>query len=695
MARRTKAERWAEIHAASLAAFNEVQDAQRDERAQCLEDRRFYLISGAAWEGKVGQQFANRPQFEMNKVHLAVIRIISEYRNNKITVEFVPTDGEETDKLADVVASLYRADLSDSNAQEARDNAFEEAVGGGIGAWRLRADYVDEDDDEDDRQKICFEPIYDADTCVFFDIDGRRQDKKDATQCWILSPLSHGAALEQYGIDPTTWPKESQNTGNSASFDWVTPDVVWIAEYYKVEKKPQTILVYRTLDGEEMEYDEEELDDEDDDIERRLNATGAVLVRKETRKKRRVHKYIMCGACVLEDCGLIAGPNIPVVMTYGKRNVVDNIERCAGHVRFSKDAQRLKNMQVSALAEMSSDSSVEKPIVYADELTPEIAEMWANDTVKRYPYLLLKRKLDANGNPVAQQREYTRSPNIPPAMAALLQLTDSDMKDLLGNQEQGEEITPNTSGLAIELIQARLDMQTWIYMDNMRRAEARSAEIWWGMAKELFVEPGRKMKTVESDGKAGSVQLRRPVLDETTGSTTYENDLKNARFEVVANIGPPSASKRSAVVRNLLGILRVTTDPEDQKVLVAMILMNLEGEGLSDLRTFYRNKLVRMGVVQPTPEEAAKLQQEQANAKPDPNAEFIIASAEEARAKAELTKAKIDNTNADTAVKLNDMEQGNLDAIQATFQYLDQQELAEKEHALAAQEVAQNANRPA
>jgi hypothetical protein len=46
--------------------------------------------------------------------------------------------------------------------------------------------------------------------------------------------------------------------------------------------------------------------------------------RPTRRERRRVHKYVMSGAEILDDCGLIAGPNIPIVPVYGKRWFVDN-----------------------------------------------------------------------------------------------------------------------------------------------------------------------------------------------------------------------------------------------------------------------------------------------------------------------------------------------------------------------------------
>jgi hypothetical protein len=106
----TKEQRLAGIHSDAMAEFDDIQSAVRDERLQALSDRRFYSIAGAQWEGPLESQFENRPKFEVNKCHLAVIRIISEYRNNRITVDFVSKDGSENDKLADTCDGLYRAD---------------------------------------------------------------------------------------------------------------------------------------------------------------------------------------------------------------------------------------------------------------------------------------------------------------------------------------------------------------------------------------------------------------------------------------------------------------------------------------------------------------------------------------------------------------------------------------------------------
>jgi hypothetical protein len=646
MARLTKEQRLAAIHAEAMAEFDKIQSALRDERLQCLQDRRFYSIAGSQWEGPLGEQFENKPKFEVNKIHLAVLRIFNEYRNNRITVDFISKDGTKNDKLADVCDGLYRADEQDSGAEEAYDNAFEEAVGGGFGAWRLRAEYEDDEDAEDERQRIRIEPIFDADSSVFFDLNAKRQDKADAKRCFVLTALTRDAYEDEYGDNPASWPKEVYQH----EFDWLTPDVVYVAEYYRIEETSETVRIFEGLDAQEVRYRDADFE-ADEMLEETLLATGFKEVRQKRIKRRRVHKYILNGARVLDDMGYIAGKCIPIVPVYGKRWFIDNIERCMGHVRLAKDSQRLKNMQLSKLGEISALSSVEKPI-----LTPEQVfghqVMWSEDNIKNYPYLLINPITDANGNlAVSGPVAYTRPPAIPPAMAALLQITEQDMQQILGNQEGAEKIVSNISGKAVELIQNKLDMQTFIYMSNMAKAVKRSGEIWLSMAQDILVEPGRKMKTVGQQNEVDSVELLRPMVDEKTGETLYENDLSNAKFDVAVDVGPSSSSRRSATVRALTGMMAITQDPETMQVLGAMAMMNMEGEGISDVRDFFRRKLIMLGVVQPTKAEMEEMMQAKANQPEDPNAIFLQAAAEEAVAKAAKARADTIETVASAELK--------------------------------------------
>ncbi len=458
--------------------------------------------------------------------------------------------------------------------------------------------------------------------------------------------MTREAYVAEWEDDPASWPQII----HQSEFDWLTVDVVYVAEYFVVEEKKETIHIYQPLVGEEERYSDDDLDD-DGALLKRLEATGAKEVRTKKRKVKRIRKYVMSGGVILEDCGYIAGKCIPVIPVYGKRWFIDNLERCCGHVRLAKDAQRIKNMLTSKLAEISALSSVSKPIFTPEQIAGHQL-MWSEDNLKNYPYLLVNPIVGPDGmQQVGGPLAYTKSPEIPPALAGLLQVSENDIKDVLGNPQDGDKIVSNISGKAVEMVQQRLDAQTFVYIDNFKKAMRRCGEVWLSMAKEVYVEDGRKMKAISYDGQASTVELARPAVTDD-GVVHKENDLSAADFDVVVDVGPSTISKKAATVRALTGMLALVPpeDTETRSVLTAATLMNMEGEGLSDIRDWFRGKMLRLGVVKPTEEEAKKLQAEQqaAQGKPDPQAEALLGMAEEAKAKAAGARATTVKTIADS-----------------------------------------------
>lgn len=679
MARQTKSQRLAEVHDRAVKAFDVTYMPQQDVRLQCLEDRRFVYVDGAQWEGNLSSQFLNRPRFEINKVLDSLMRIFNEYRNNRVTVDYRAKDDSGEDETADQLDGMYRADEQESNAEEAYDNCFDEATAGGFGAWRLRAKYEDEYNEDDDRQRICIEPIFDADTSVFFDADAKRQDKSDAVKCWVIYSMSHGDYHDTYGVDPSTFDYVQDLT----RFDWYTPDVVKVAEYYEVDTKKTKIHFFRLpATGEELKVRDEELDDEK---LAELEAQGYIESRQKTITKRAVHKYIIDGTKVIEDCGIIAGEYIPIVPMYGKRMFIDNKERMFGHTRPMKDAQRIYNMEISSLAEQASQFGEQIPI-----LTPEqvagFESAWAGKNIDKPAYLLLNPITDASGQAVATGPiAYTQPPQIPPALQGLIQLAGQDLLELGGNQQQGDEIVSNISAKAVELVQTRLDMKTFIFMDNMKKAMRQSGVIWLSMAKDLYIEAGRKMRTIGKDGTESRAELMEPAMKKD-GTPYLKNDLTSGNYDVTVDVGPAFTSKRDKTVRGLIGVLQFVEDPSMKAAILGMALQNMDGEGMDDLRAFSRKGLVAAGVIKPTDEEKAELADQQANQQPDGQNAYLLANAQELMSRIPANQAKAVQTLAQanqaqaTAIKYeseaakNMMEiQGQMGQLMAAVQALSMQ----------------------
>lgn len=664
----------------SLDGLDASFDASEDERQQALEDREFYSVAGKQWEGKLGEQFANKPKFEFNKVHLAVIRIINEYRNNPVTVDFISKDGVDASDLADTCDALYRADEQDSCADEAYDNAFEEAVGGGMGAYRLIAEYEDDSDEDNDDQRIRFVPITDADQTVFFDVNSKHQDKSDAKCAWLLTGMSPEFYENKYGKEISSIDLNSIDH----SFNWYGTDVVYVAEYYEVEDVGETVYLYLSPTGEEKKLRDSDFED-DEKLKEQLGATGWKLEKTRKVKVKRVHKYIHDGDEVLEDCGYIAGSEIPIVPVYGKRWFVRGVERFMGHVRLSKDPQRLKNMQISKLAEFSALSSMQKPILTPEQVAGH-SNMWAEDNINQYPYLLINSVEDAAGQKMPpQQIPYTQPAQIPPVMAAFLTGTENDLQDILGNAQQGEALEPNQSGVAVELVQKRLDMQSFIYTSNNAKGRRRGGEIWLSMARDLYSKRGRKMRGLTKEGDTQQIEIGRPVLIE--GAEEFENDIANANFLVSTDVGPASSSRKSATVRALSGMVMMVEDPSDKAVIVGTAIQNMEGEGLQELREHYRKKMVGMGVSEPNDADLKEMEKSKETAKPDPNAAFLEASSQKALADADKAKA-------DTLKIMEQIKQIQADTLETLSKVGGMEQQQAIEAARTSQELSQPPQQP-
>ena len=155
--------------------------------------------------------------------------------------------------------------------------------------------------------------------------------------------------------------------------------------------------------------------------------------------------------------------------------------------------------------------------------------------------------------------------------------------------------------------------------------------------------------------------------------------MSNAKFDVSVEVGPSSSSKRAATVRSLTGMMQLATDPETQQVLGAMAMMNMEGEGIGEVRDFFRKKLVRMGVVKPTDAENEELMAElqQLQGQSDPQSMYLEAEAMKSQAQAqkamadvEYTAARTEETRAKTIETLAGIEQSERSNVVDTAQKL-------------------------
>jgi Phage P22-like portal protein len=657
MGRKSKAQRNAEIHALALQQFDDSYIATEKSRQDAAMARRFVNVRGAQWEWDILGQFENRMRLEIDHVSGAITRIKNEFRKNRVQAKFIPADGTDADTMADACASRFRADTYDTQGRAARKMAFDCAVEGGLGGMRLRAEY---EKGSKEHQRICLEPINDPESCLYFDANAKTEDKSDAEHAFLITPWTRRAFIAKYGEDLASWPQELIG---QYRYPWFGQelDVVYVCEYFVKEDRTDKYRIFE-LDGPGDDVEEYLEDEVDEDEIAALTARGFVEIEGREERVDQVRKYILNGAKILEDGVIIPGRCIPLVPQYGHRTVINNVEVFRGHVLKSIDPQIVYNLEVSTVGETAAASGIETPIFLDEQINPYITE-WQDAHITRPAFMRIAKAMDGNGNVIAGGPiGFTKSPEIAPAVAALVSLTKQDISDQLGNPEQGEQVMPDMSGVAMDLAQGRIDMQSYGYIDNAADAERRIAEIWQSMAAEIYVEDGRKLKTMSEDGARGSVEIGKKKLDKKTGKMVPEVDFTRVPYDVEVDVGPTSSSRRQAVVRTITPLIGAVADPQTNLVLTHVALQNIEGEGMSAVREWSRSKLVEMGVEKPTPEEEQEMEAAMAaagEALPDPQAMLAEAMSMEAKAKAmqaeantALALARTKETEAKTAETL-------------------------------------------
>lgn len=647
----------------ALLRFNEISSATRDERMMAIEDRRFVFIQGAQWEGDWGQQFENCLRVQINKVQRGHDKIINDYRANRFAVNFRPAGTKGDADTAELLNGLLYADMYRSAGSEALDNAFGEGAAGGMGAWRLTNEYEDETDADNDHQRISIMPIVDADQRVYFDLDAKRYDKSDARYAYVMHSMTHEAFKEEYGDDRmSSWP---ENRARPNWFDWFRPEVIYVAEYYEVEEVKQELRIYtRDETEEEFRYWAKDMSDE---MAKDLDARGfKKRIRKVPRK--RVRKYILSGAEILEDCGYIAGPNIPVIPFYGKRVFIDNVERFKGHVRDAKDPARVYNAQISKLTETASLAPREVPI-FAPEQVQGLQDHWANMNLQRHPYGLAHPIIDPITGSIVQTGPIAKidPPQLSPVLGALIQQTGADIAEITNGDDGSMEIKSNVSGEAMDIAASRVDAKSFIYMDNFKLSVQRFGEVYHGMAQEVYVEEGREVERMDEFGETAYSVLQEIYTDPKTGVTGKRFDLSVGKFNVVADVTEATATRRDKTVRTMITLAQTAATFGANDLATASLLTaikNMDGEGIDDYKQYAHTQAVNIGLDEMTPEEEQQAKQAQENQPPDPQqvlmdsqADALKAQADKFRSGAQLDQAKVIQTIADAKKKANEAGQ--------------------------------------
>lgn len=665
-----------------LCKFDADWMASDEARTEATNDLYFSRVS--QWDDWLSDYTTLQYRGQFDVVRPVVRKLVAEMRRNPIDVLFRPKDGADPNS-ADVLMGMYRTDMRHNTAKISVNIAVREQIEAGVGAWRLITEYEDQDPTSNN-QVIRRVPIHEACTHVVWDSNSKQMDKSDAMHCTVINAMSRDgweAFAEKNGFDDDEIPS-FQNPDMNLLFPWLTSDVVYVGEYYEVEEKKETVFIYQDpLTGEPVSYFQRDIKDVIDD----LADKGMIKVAEKKVKRRRVYKSIITCTTILKDREPIAGEHIPIVPVFGEWSFAGDKEVYEGVVRLTKDGQRLRNMIMSFNADIVARTPKKKPIFWPEQIEGYEYMYGGNDD---YPYYLLNRTDENNGDLPVQPISYMENPEVPQANAYMLEAATNSVSQVATMGVDAEAANGQVAFDTVNQLNMRADLETFVFQDNLATAMRRDGEIYQSMVNDIYDVPRQVMMTLE-DGTEKQVQLLTQAVDYQTGTVVTLNDIRG-RYECYTDTGPSFQSMKEqnrAEIKELLGATQQGT-PEYQLLLLQYFAL-LDGKGVEMMREYANKQLVMMGLKKPeTPEEMQMVKQAQQQPE-QPSAEQMQAQGVLLTGQADLLNAQVKQQQLQVdAAKVDSANQLNQAKIAEIFNSMDLDKQAAFRDFLNLMQKAQN-----
>ena len=631
--------------------------ANQDTRQRASQDLLFYYIT--QWDDNTIQDSSLLFRGEFNILKKAGRQIMSDIDANPIQVDFEMEDDKD-DSGAELADGLYRAVERDNTSLEVYEVGINEAIVCGFGAWYQCAEYKSMRNG-DEYQVVKRKPIYEANNKVFFDPNDYSLDKSDSkfVSCiYAYSEDGYKDLVEELtGERPDSIDMENfASPEQSYNFQWVTKnEVYYVVDFYHRKKVKDKILTLIDPFGLETKVLESELEGVMDD----LIDQGAEIIDEKEIERWQVTKYICSGNEILSE-EEIAGECLPVIPVYGEHAVVEDQEHWEGITRLAKDPQRLRNYQMSYLADIVSISPRPKPTFHPEQVAG-FEHMY--DGTEAYPYYLINRKTPTGEDLPPGPLMPLPEASVPTSLAMSIELSRQAVADVADPGVAQDIADTDLSGKAVIALQNRVDQQSMVYQKHLKHAKRRDGVVFISIASVIHDTP-RKEVLVGPDGKTREVEMMQQVIDSKTGEVVTINDISGKEFRVYSEIGPSYSSNKQQS-RDEISNLIQTMPPGDpmRNIFILKYIELIDGIDFKDVRDYASKQLLLQGVKEPeTPEEEQLLMASQQNKQPDANTLLAMAEMEKAKAMQMEQQIKAMQAQADAQIKQADNQ---IDAFNA------------------------------
>lgn len=567
-----------EILEEALKRFDMAYEESRDNRQRFVEDTEF-CTTGDQWPQDVKKARGNRPALTFNKLQAIVCQMSGSYRQNQNAIKVSAAGEGAHDDIAEVYAGLIRNIEYQSKATVAYTTAFECAVRGGFGAWRVTTEYASDDAFEQD---IRIERIRNPLT-VYFDPRAQKQDRSDARWCFVTEIMDKDEFEELY---PDVCPDDFSSHEDDIYTQWYEKDGVRVAEYWV--KKPAKKKIVQLSDGSVYDMSDDEHKKAVDALTKAVPQTPQqppeegeapepapqplTIVKEREVEVQEVLYYKLCGHAVLETSKWL-GKYIPIVPIIGYEVDREGKNEIYSAIHYAKDAQRTYNYMKTTAVEMVA-LAPKTPYLVTPEMIQNFEGQWQKANNTNQPYLLY--------NPTPQGApQRIPSANMPVAEVNMAMGAADDIKATTGLYDaslgaQGNE----TSGKAILARQNQGDQATFTFTDNMCHAIAYTGQILIDLIPQIY-DTERVVRVMGLDDESELTVINKAVIDPQTGQEVILNDLTQGKYDVIVTTGPSYASQRIAAVDSIMQFMQA--NPQIGPLISDLVAKNMDWPGSAEI----------------------------------------------------------------------------------------------------------------
>ncbi len=542
--------------------FRLAAEAEQTIRELALEDLKFY--AGAQWPDSIvrERERAERPCLTINRLVQFVRQITNDERQARPAIQVNPADDGDVE-LAEIFQGLLRHIEVASDAEIAYDTAFESAVIGGFGYFRVITDYAGDDTVE---QEIRIERIQNP-FSVYFDPAARKPGYADARYAFIVEDIPRIEYKARYPDSELCGLSDFRSIGDGER-DWFREGNIRVAEYFHVKPEKQTLLVL--ADGRTVLEDKLR-----DDDQIALDTSGHPITREV--QVPRVKWAKINAREILEQTDW-PGKYVPIIPVLGEELIVDGKRILAGIIRHAKDSQRQYNYSRSALVEAIA-LAPKAPWVAAEGQLEGYEDDWKASNRRNIAVLHYKPvSLDGTTALPAPHRNVAEAP-ISDLTVAVAQ-ADNDMKATTGIYDAAlGSKGPQESGRAILARQKESDVANFAFIDNLSRSIRHLGRLLVDLAPKIYREPGRLIRIVRPDQTQDAVRLNQAVQVEPNVVKFY--DLAAGKYDVTVSVGPGYESKRQEFVQSVLTL--VQSAPQIAGFIMDLVVRHMDWPGADEI----------------------------------------------------------------------------------------------------------------